>query len=112
MVLPLFPLTDADELVCMPQLHSAVSALAVLEMDPGVEGAPVALPAGLETDANGGERPSRESEEGPCGIGGFQYAGGQFLVHPYACPCMPGIAITRFTGVGKIRAGCGWAVAC
>ena len=50
MVLPLFPLPDADEFVCMPELHSAVWALAVLEVDPGAEGALVALPAGLEAE--------------------------------------------------------------
>ena len=50
MVLPLFPLPDADELACMPELHSALPTLPELEVDPGAEGAPVALPAGLETE--------------------------------------------------------------
>ena len=49
-LLPLFPLHDADKHVCMPELHSAASALAASQVDPGAEEALVALPAGLEAE--------------------------------------------------------------
>ena len=48
--MPLFALHDAVELVCMPELHLAASAVAVLEEDLAAEEDPVSFPAGLEAE--------------------------------------------------------------